>query len=173
MSLKGILTSPVTWLAPLTFGLMLLFQNCAPPSTLHSKEMSSSDSFEIPMSKVLVHLDHDAGSPLTDVELYADDAVRSVKSTDPVTAIVSEAKLDRAVEFATSLAIRLAAPPDEKGSSYNLEIPIGSQKLIVARAKVYDTASGRFATYYGNTFAQFDQAAGEITIKLIALPSGQ
>src|SRR4051812_31292021 len=103
MNWKAILTSPVTLLAPLTCAMMLLFQNCAAPASSHTRETPSTDIFEVPMSKVLVHLNHDAGSALSEVEPYADDAVRAVKSDDAMT------KQD---DLATSLAIRLAVPPE-------------------------------------------------------------
>ncbi len=168
MGLKGFFTSPVTQIAPLTFGLLMLFQNCAPPTALHKPDLANSDGFEVPMSQVQVRLDHGTMGTLSDVDLYADDAVSALKSSDPIS------KSTRADSTSTTaLAIRLAAPQESAGATFNLELPLGSQKLIVARAKLHDPMSNQISTYYGNAFVHSNDSTSEVTIKMVAHPNSQ
>lgn len=141
------------------FSLFLLFQNCAPAAQIQSRELASdgasAPTTSVPMTKVLVHLEHDSGVSLSDVELVADDVVRLIDQ-DPTAAKPSQ--------------VLQAVASNTSPSSYNLELPLGTEKIIVARAKVRDAASNVVSTYYGNAVVTLDESVGDITIQMIAVP---
>ena len=152
-------------IAPL-FSMMFLYQNCA-PAQIQSRELSSDQAAATEMSKVTVTLQHDSGLTLSDVELVADDVMTTidqVPSPEDDAMPVSKAGSGSVVLNASAIDASSTA------SSYRLELPRGSQKIIVARAKSHDPQSNAVASYYGNVVVTANEAVGEVTIQLVAIP---
>ncbi|CAN5700731.1 hypothetical protein BH10BDE1_BH10BDE1_02220 [soil metagenome] len=147
-------------IAPL-FSLMFLYQNCA-PAQIQSRELSSDQAAATEMSKVTVTLQHDSALTLSDVELVADDVMTTIDQVpgpDADAMPISKAGSGSVVLNATAI----------DASSYSLELPRGSQKIIVARAKSHDPKSNAVASYYGNVVITANEAVGEVTIQLVAV----
>lgn len=144
------------------FSLMFLYQNCAQPQ-LQSAQLSSDQASTVEMSKVQVHLQHDSALALSDVELVADDVMTTI---DNVPGPDSDA-LPLSKSSPRSIVLSATATSE---SSYSFELPRGAQKIIVARAKSRDPVSNTIASYYGNVIVTANQAVGDVTIQLVAIP---
>lgn len=167
--LLGSSRTPPVLLMAVVGAFIVLFQNCA-PAPLQSREMASGDQIgdqitDVPMSKVTVHLSHDSNVALSDVELVADDVMHSIDDVpdadDPEQIVAGK--------FSGGTSVIASATPNSP-SSFDLELPLGSEKIIVARAKVRDPASNQVASYYGNKVVTLNNSVGEITIQMVALP---
>ena len=111
------------------------------------------------MSKVVVHLTNDSSLTLSDVELVADDVNDTIDQVPggDAASVSKVLSTDNVTEAAS-------------GTGYNLELPTGLQKIIVARAKYRDPISNKIATYYGNAVVFVSDSLGEISIRMVALP---
>ena len=161
--LKSILKTKMLLVVLPLFGLILSFQNCA-PAAIHSKEIASTDSTanDTPMSKVIVHLTHDSAVTLSDVEVVADDVADTIDRVPSGDAMgISKTSQTTVASQSTETAA---------GLGYNLELPTGFQKIIVARAKYRDPVSNRIATYYGNAVVTVNEALGDVSIQMVAIP---
>lgn len=115
------------------------------------------------MSTVEVHLTHDPGLILSDVELVADDVMTTIDRVPSSASIVPEIETQ-------STSVVLDAPKTTIGSSFMVELPRGAQKIIVARAKTRDPVSNAVSSYYGNAILTPHEASSEVTIQLVAQP---
>lgn len=105
------------------------------------------------------------GITLSEVEVVADDVMHEMKEAGALSSLAKTVQAEASA--ATAVAPSTLA-------SYSLELPIGTEKIIVARAKVRDPVSNEIASYYGNAVVNpSDTSESEVTIKLIALPTGQ
>lgn len=161
---KSILNTKIFLVVLSLLGLILSFQNCA-PAAIHSKEIASTDATatnDTPMSKVTVHLTHDSSVTLSDVEVVADDVADTIDRVPDGEAMgISKTSQTTVASQSTETAA---------GLGYNLELPTGLQKIIVARAKYRDPVSNRIATYYGNAVVTVNEALGDVSIQMVAIP---
>jgi hypothetical protein len=141
---------------------MFLYQNCA-PAQIESRELSSDSTAPVEMSQLQVHLQHDSDLALSEVELVADDVVTSIDDVPGP----SDDAMPVSKPGSASVVLNTTANED---SSYSLELPRGAQKVIVARAKSRDPVSNAVSSYYGNVIVTTDEAFGDVTIQLVALP---
>lgn len=136
--------------------LLLSFQNCAPAPMSSATQGTvgvTSEPTNVPMSKVLVTLQHPDGAVLSNVQLVADDV---------------NVAMDEFAAHKSSSAGDVEAT--ENPSSFSLNLPLGEQKIIVARGKLIDSATGAVSNVYGNTVVTVSEALGNVTINLVVLP---